>query len=125
MSGSFPGHRASAPDLPAALQPDSDGVNRDFYDRLWSQSRLILPERFNTWPLISALLPRAPQRLEIGPGLRPRLPIPGTCFIDICPVAIKRLRSAGGLALPHDSGDLPFENGTFELVAAFDVIEHI
>jgi hypothetical protein len=26
-------------------------VNRQFYDPLWARSRLVSPERFNTWPL--------------------------------------------------------------------------
>jgi len=27
-------------------------VNRHFYNALWSDARLIEPERFNTWPLV-------------------------------------------------------------------------
>jgi len=103
---------------------DSTVVNRDFYDVLWSESHLQRPDRFNTWPLISALLPLAPARLEIGPGLRPRLPIPGTYFVDISPPVIERLTDRGGIAVTGGIGDLPFGVGKFELVCAFDVIEH-
>lgn len=103
---------------------DSVAANRDFYDVLWSQADLERPDRFNTWPLISGLLPLAPARLEIGPGLRPRLPISGTRFVDISPQVIERLTARGGIALPAEIGDLPFGDGTFELVCAFDVIEH-
>lgn len=104
--------------------PDNHAVNRDFYDLLWSGSQLIRPERFNTWPLISELLPHATRRLEIGPGLRPRLPLSGTNFIDISPPAIEQLARHGGIAVTGKSTDLPFSDGTFELVCAFDVVEH-
>ncbi|MBI1921724.1 MAG: class I SAM-dependent methyltransferase [Geobacter sp.] len=104
---------------------DSNAINRDFYDALWSESRLERPDRFNTWPLISDILPLAPARLEIGPGLRPRLPIPGTSFIDISPPAIQQLTARGGIALSGEITDLPFGNGKFDLVCAFDVIEHV
>jgi len=99
-------------------------VNRGFYDVLWSDTHLTRPDRFNTWPLISALLPLAPGRLEIGPGLRPRLPIPGTSFLDISPPVIERLQALGGMAVSGESTDLPFSDGKFELVCAFDVLEH-
>jgi len=103
---------------------DNTATNRDFYDVLWSESHLKRPERFNTWPLLSGLLPLAPTRLEIGPGLRPRLPISGTNFVDISPPVIERLKASGGIAVPAEITDLPFSEGKFELVCAFDVIEH-
>lgn len=104
--------------------PDINAVNRDFYDVLWSETHLERPDRFNTWPLISGLLPLAPVRLEIGPGLRPRLPISGTHFVDISPPVIERLTTCGGIAVLAEITDLPFSDGTFELVCAFDVVEH-
>jgi SAM-dependent methyltransferase len=103
---------------------DSNGVNRNFYDLLWSETHLERPDRFNTWPLISEYLPLAPARLEIGPGLRPRLPISGTFFVDISPAVIEQLTTCGGIATLGEITDLPFGDGTFELVSAFDVIEH-
>ncbi len=69
---------------------DVVAVNREFYDALWSDAKLQPPERFNTWPLISGLLAASPARLEIGPGLRPRLPIAGTHFLDISSPVIAR-----------------------------------
>lgn len=99
--------------------------NSAFYNALWSQTYLTRPERFNTWPLISALLPDSPRRLEIGPGLRPRLPIAGTHFLDISPSVIERLNAHGGIARNGEITELPFENGGFDLVTAFDVIEHV
>ena len=31
-------------------------TNRDFYDSMWRDARLVEPRRFNTWPLVSALV---------------------------------------------------------------------
>ncbi len=104
---------------------DSNAINRDFYDVLWSESHLEQADRFNTWPLISGMLPLAPTRLEIGPGLRPRLPISGTYFVDISTPVIERLTTGGGMAVSGEITDLPFADEKFELVCAFDVIEHV
>jgi SAM-dependent methyltransferase len=100
-------------------------VNRDFYDALWSASYVILPQRFNTWPLLSALAASAPARLEIGPGLRPRLPIAGTSFVDISRPALSSLKARGGLAMLGEITALPFPDRSFDLVCAFDIVEHI
>ena len=100
-------------------------TNDVFYNALWSNSFLERPERFNTWPLISSLLHAAPERLEIGPGLRPRLPLDGTHFIDMSASAIEKLRAGGGIAQRGEAGDLPFSDGRFDLVCAFDVVEHV
>jgi len=105
--------------------PDIAAINRSFYDALWSKARLQRPERFNTWSLVSELLPSVRTRLEIGPGLRPRLPIAGTHFIDISTPVIERLKAHGGLAVPGEIGELPFNDQAFDLVCAFDVIEHV
>ena len=100
-------------------------VNQRFYDALWSYSRLVRPERFNTWPLLSELASRSPSRLEVGPGLRPRSPIAGTRFIDISPPVVARLNAEGGVASEGAIAFLPFADGSFDLVCVFDVIEHI
>jgi SAM-dependent methyltransferase len=99
--------------------------NSEFYDAFWSRTYLTRPERFNTWPLISALLPAAPQRLEIGPGLRPRLPVAGTHFLDLSPPVVERLKASGGFARSGEITALPFADGVFDLVSAFDVVEHV
>ena len=116
----MPGDRAITP-----TEGDTAFINRNFYDALWSRTRLTRPERFNTWPLIAGLLPAAALRLEIGPGLRPRLPIAGTHFVDISAPVIQRLNARGALAQPGQATALPFEDNSFDLVCAFDVIEHV
>jgi SAM-dependent methyltransferase len=105
--------------------PDVTAINRRFYDAFWGRARLQRPDRFNTWPLISQLLPASPRRLELGPGLRPRLPIAGTHFIDVSQPVIDRLNALGGIAAAGEIGSLPFGDGALDLVCAFDVIEHL
>ena len=100
-------------------------ANRRFYDALWSTSYVVSPQRFNTWPLLSALAATASARLEIGPGLHPRLPIGGTHFVDVSQPALSRLNAHGGLATLGDITALPFDDGTFDLVCAFDIVEHV
>lgn len=115
--------------MPTSLaQPDPRSLvakNSRFYDDFWTRTYLTRPESFNTWPLISALLPVAPNRLEIGPGLRPRLPIAGTHFLDLSPPAIVQLKAHRGLARTGEITALPYAASRFGLVAAFDVIEHV
>jgi SAM-dependent methyltransferase len=116
----MPDHREAS-----RQEKDAAQINLSFYEALWLQARLSSPEKFNTWPLIASLLPVSPARLEVGPGLRPRLPIAGTHFIDISARVVDQLNSWGALARTGEVGALPYEDGTFDLVCAFDVIEHV
>ncbi len=100
-------------------------ANRRFYDSLWAGARLVEPNRFNTWPLVGPLLATAGRRLEVGPGLRPRLPIAGTTFVDISAPALAKLRHSGGLAVLGKVSSLPFANDAFDLVCALDIVEHV
>lgn len=99
--------------------------NRRFYDALWEKAELIAPSRFNTWPLVRELASPAPERLEIGPGLRPRLPIVGTQFVDLSTRAVDKLRRAGGIATTGTVTALDFSDESFDLVCALDIIEHV
>lgn len=104
---------------------DAAGINRRFYDALWADTYLIRPERFNTWPLVSELSVAGPRRLEIGPGLRPRLPIAGTYCIELSRAAVTRLVQHGGIAAQATAEALPFPDAVFDLVMAMDIIEHV
>lgn len=100
-------------------------INRGFYESLWSAARLIGPERFNTWPLSRELADAAPRRLEVAPGLRPRLPLAGTCFVDLSHAALRRLRAGGGNAIHGMIGQLPCADASFDLICALDILEHV
>jgi SAM-dependent methyltransferase len=104
---------------------DARAANRRFYDALWSAGYLVPPHRFNTWADLSVLAATATDRLEVGPGLRPRLPVCGTHFVDVSEPALARLRERGGLATLSDVTALPFRDRSFDLVCAFDIVEHV
>jgi len=109
------------------VQPrgDSIGVNQRFYDRLWAGVKLRPPPNFNTWPLLSRLAADAPARLEIGAGMRPRVPIAGTHFAELSRPAARALAAERGIATCADIATLPYRDATFDLVCAFDIVEHV
>jgi SAM-dependent methyltransferase len=113
----------------AAVRARSDRelleANRRFYDLLWSGARLIEPQRFNTWPLVSSLLPRSGRQLEIAPGLRPRLPLEQTRFADISAPALATLGRRGASVVLGAISSLPFASAAFDLVCALDIVEHV
>ena len=112
--------------LARAREPDELlDRNRRFYDALWSDATLVEPQRFNTWPLVQSLASAAARRLEVAPGLRPRLPLPGTQFVDISAPALAKLQARGAQVLLSAVSCLPFAAGTFELVCALDIVEHV
>jgi SAM-dependent methyltransferase len=113
--------------LPSPARSDTEllDVNRHFYNVLWTDARLIEPERFNTWPLVRSLLAPAQRRLEVAPGLRPRLPIEDTQFIDISAPALAKLRARGGSCALGSITALPYGDSIFHVICAFDVIEHV
>jgi SAM-dependent methyltransferase len=100
-------------------------ANRAFYDRLWTDARLIGPERFNTWTLVQSLAASGARRLEVGPGLRPRLPVLGTVFADISLPALRALGRAGGVTAAASLSGLPFADAAFGLISAMDIVEHV
>src|ERR1044072_440597 len=95
-------------------------TNRRYYDQLWRDAHLVEPERFNTWPLVSSLLAQSPRRLEVAPGLRPRLPIAATQFVDVSAPAVTKLVARGARATLGLISALPFRDGAFDLVCALD-----
>ena len=99
--------------------------NRRFYDLLWSGARLIEAPQFNTWPLVQSLLPGCARRLEVAPGLRPRLPIAGTQFLDVSVAALSALGERGADVVLGRITALPFADASFELICALDIIEHV
>jgi len=100
-------------------------INHRFYDAMWRDARLVEPQRFNTWPLITTLVARSHRRLEVTPGLRPRLPVAGTYFVDLSAAAVQKLRARAASVIVGSVTALPFETAQFDLVCAFDIVEHV
>jgi SAM-dependent methyltransferase len=100
-------------------------ANREFYDTLWANARLIGPESFNTWPLVCSLVSRSRRSLEVAPGLRPRLPLERTQFVDMSVPAVEKLRARGANAVVGLVSSLPLPDDAFDLVCAFDIVEHV
>lgn len=105
--------------------PGLHEANREFYDTLWADARLVGPESFNTWPLVCSLVSRSRRRLEVAPGLRPRLPLEGTEFVDMSVPAVSKLRARGANAVLGLVSSLPFRDGVFDLVCSLDIVEHV
>ena len=112
---------------PARARSDAELLvaNRRFYDLFWSGARLVEAHRFNTWPLVSSILPASRRQLEIAPGLRPRLPIVDTQFVDISAPALEVLRARGASVTVAQISSLPFPDAAFDLVCALDIVEHV
>lgn len=100
-------------------------VNRHYYDSLWAGARLVEPQRFNTWPLVQSLLPQGAERLEVAPGLRPRLPLESTRFVDVSGPALTKLYQRGASVTLSLVTALPFASDSFDLVCALDIVEHV
>jgi SAM-dependent methyltransferase len=99
--------------------------NRRYYDLLWRDAALVEPQRFNTWPLVQSLVTASERRLEVAPGLRPRLPLEGTQFVDISAPALSKLRGRGAAVVLSQVTALPFADASFDLVCALDIVEHV
>jgi SAM-dependent methyltransferase len=115
----------SAPPANNEVERELLDLNRRFYDLLWSGARLVEPQRFNTWPLVSSVLPGSKRQLEVAPGLRPRLPLEATQFVDISAPALATLRARGASVMLGLVSSLPFTDGAFDLVCTLDIVEHV
>ena len=113
------------PALSQRTDADLTRINRGFYESLWGSARLIDPSRFNTWPLVLELAATAPRRVEVAPGLRPRLPLDGTCFVDLSQAALDALHAHGAITARGVIGALPCADASFDLICALDILEHV
>lgn len=64
-------------------------------------------------------------QVEIGCGLRPRLPLAGALFVDISRAACTKLRCAGAQVIRATLSALPFASGAVSQLYLFDILEHV
>jgi 3-hydroxymyristoyl/3-hydroxydecanoyl-(acyl carrier protein) dehydratase/SAM-dependent methyltransferase len=103
----------------------STRYNEEFWEKAWRRFSFRTPDRLPWWPALKALCDHAPDRLEIGPGVFPRLPIEGTHVIDLSKGALEVLAQHG--AIPHQGllAEQSFPEKSFDVVGLFEVLEHV
>lgn len=99
-------------------------MNERIYERRWAAGRRVLQLRPHLWRDLARSVD-GQRLLEIGPGLRPTIPVDGSFFVDISPSALRALASGGGRVALAAGSPLPFRNGSFGGVFAFEVLEHV
>jgi len=91
--------------------------NRAFYERCWrAGSVLPLP---GVAPVGRRLL------VEVGCGLRPRLPLERAIFVDVSRTACVKLRAAGARAVCATVPRLPLRDAAVDALHAYEVLEHL
>jgi SAM-dependent methyltransferase len=103
----------------------AQSYNESLYEEMWKRMAFHPPDRLPWWPALKALADNAPERLEIGPGVFPRLPVEGTHVVDLSAGALEVLARHGAIAHNGLLQDLKFPDGSYDLVGMFEVLEHV
>lgn len=93
--------------------------NRAFYERRWRVASVV------RMPGVVGAVGVPGPRIEVGCGLRPRLPLDGTIFVEVSPAACTTLRRAGACVVRANADALPFRAGVLGEAYLFDVLEHL
>jgi SAM-dependent methyltransferase len=99
--------------------------NEALYESLWHQVPFMPPDRLPWWPVLNELASAAPDRMELGPGVFPRLPIKGTHVCDLSANALAVLEREGGIIHHGMLEDHKLADASFDLVGMFEVLEHV
>jgi len=100
--------------------------NKKLYSRLWRTNKLKSHTFWASWKKYKELIPKKnPKLLDIGCGIRPRVPVKGSYFLDLSKSALKIIEEHGGICTCGDVTSLPYEDQFFDLVNASELLEHI
>lgn len=97
--------------------------NSKRYNQLWGHVSVQNPSVWSTWSLLKDF--KGKRCLEVGCGNYPRIPFEGSYFLDLSRTAVANLKAIGLKAVLGTAKYLPFESEFFDLVVAWDVLEHI
>jgi SAM-dependent methyltransferase len=103
----------------------AQSYNEALYEEMWSHMAFHSPENLPWYPAIKALADAAPERLEVGAGVLPRLPVQGTHAVDLSKASLEVLARHGAIAHNGLLQDIRFDDGRFDLVGMFEVLEHV
>jgi len=93
------------------------------YDQVWKHAALQEPCIWPSWEIIAWFQGR--RCLEIGAGNYPKIPLASGVFLDLSEVAASNLNTRGLNACVGSAEDFPLADGSFDLVVAWEVLEHI
>lgn len=96
------------------------------YNAAWSKMHLCAPDMWHVWRILEPYITIAEKRLEIGAGMFPKFSVKDTHFLDTSTHAIAELNKQGGKGIVMGVQEsLPFQKDFFDLVGAFEVLEHV
>ncbi len=99
--------------------------NEIVYDKLWAGIEIRSHTQYPEWKILKDHISPDKTVLEIGPGIRPKIPIEGSHFMDISSECINKINELGGKAVKGSVTDLPYNDASFDIICGFDVVEHI
>lgn len=83
------------------------------------------PSAWALWDTIRTYTGHGSHFLEIGAGTRPRIPIAGSYFLDLSWSALAALKERNAQCTAGSAEALPFPNDCFDLICAFEIVEHV